>query len=163
MKIFLSKPNTLCSAQQKVDKFLMELLFKRGFEPLTLKHHDDPLVSPVEKIGWLMRSCQGAIVMGFSQVRISEGTFGHNTFAESRLQDVVFASPWNQVESGMALMLNLPLLLICEEEVYGGVFDPDSSNTTIHRINLETAKYEMVLRELLDQWCSLVAKRRKAA
>jgi hypothetical protein len=158
LRVFLSKPSTLDKVQQDFDSFLTGSLGNRGFEPLTLQQHADPNVSPVEEIGRLMRSCRGAIIMGFSQVRIQEGVFGAGTAAETKLHNVSLATPWNQIESGMALMLELPLLLLCQKTVSGGVFDFDSSDPLVHRVDLEVEAPDLgAFLDSFEDWCQVVS------
>lgn len=105
-----------------------------------------------------MRSCRGAIVLGFSQVRIQQGVFGEGTSAEIKLHNVSLPTPWNQIESWMAFIRDLPLLLLCEKAVSGGVFETASSDHFIHRVDLEVEALEVgTFLDSFEDWCQVIS------
>ena len=59
-----------------------------------------------------MSFASGCVVIGFEQITIETG--------KSRMgivEDEIIASPWNQVEMGMAAMHHIPTLLICNSRL----------------------------------------------
>jgi hypothetical protein len=54
----------------------------------------------------------------------------------------------------MAYMHNLPILIICEEDIVGGIFDPDLTEFTIHQIRSTSKNWwesEKFIRHL-NEW-----------
>ncbi len=89
----------------------------------------------------IMVGCQGAIVLGLRQSRVVEGVEKEQTAQESPMENIFLPTPWNQIEAGMAFMLDLPTLLIREDGVQGGVFDLGSTDRFVHKINLPTGEW----------------------
>jgi hypothetical protein len=68
-----------------------------------------------------------------------------------------FPTSWVQIEAGMASMIDLPLLLIPDDNVTRGVFDPLLSEHGIHRMAMPPEQTSPAWRN----W--LVAVRERAA
>ncbi len=133
-RIFLSRPTTLSVAQERFCTALGRLFVAYRLDPHTVGTQDFTHRSPLGKVLEVMNTCDGACILGMVQARASEAVIKPSTPAERSLTDVVFASPWNQLEAGMALIRGLPLFIICEAGVSGGVFDDGVADAYIHRL-----------------------------
>jgi hypothetical protein len=65
------------------------------------------------------------LILGFRQVRIDRGELRPGT-PEARQLEGWIATPWNQVEGGLAIMAGLPVLVAPEDGVVEGIFDGDA-------------------------------------
>jgi len=89
--------------------------------------------APLLAVRQLMNSCDGAIILGFTKLQIKQ--------IKQHDSEIQLPTPWNNLEAGIAFALNLPLLIICEEGISGGIFDIGASDQFIHRFTFpNTAK-----------------------
>ena len=87
------------------------------------------------------------------QVRINKGVEKEGTVKERKISNKVLPTPWNHIESGMALMAGLPTLIICENGIDGGIFDNGVSDNFIHRIELEVEWFKSTqFIKVFDNW-----------
>lgn len=75
-------------------------------------------------------------MLGLRQTLIKDGLHKAHTADEVSLADCYLPTPWNQIEAGMAFMSKLPLLILKERGVRGGVFDAGSTDRFIHQADL---------------------------
>jgi hypothetical protein len=54
----------------------------------------------------------GMIVFGFKQTLINDGVYRPETDDTTKWEKIWLPSPWNEIEVGMASMMNIPVLLI---------------------------------------------------
>jgi len=133
-RVFVSRPTALTSGQERFWQSLDRTFAANRLEPHTVGTQDFTSRSPLGKILEVMNSCDGACILGFVQARSPQAVIKPGTNAERTATDVVFASPWNQLEAGMALIRSLPLFIICETGVTGGIFDDGVADAYIHRL-----------------------------
>jgi hypothetical protein len=88
-----------------------------------------------------MSACQGAVILGLKQIRISDGIAKQGTSKRHRLSNVYLPTPWNHIEAGMAFMIGLPILIIHEDRVEGGVFDVGSTDRFVHQVNISNLSW----------------------
>lgn len=134
--IFVSKPNSLSEAQTEFCARFFQLLSDRGFTPRTLGQTDFPNESPLNAVRTVLNECSGAIVLGLRQTFVEVGLHKAHTRHESPLRGCYFPTSWNQIEGGMAFTLGLPLLILKEEGVAGGIFEVGSTDRFIHQADL---------------------------
>lgn len=79
-----------------------------------------------------MESCEGAIILELEQLHVVDGRDKTGADSEEHVEDLNLPTPWNHIEAGMAFMLDLPMLIVKEEGVEGGVFDVGNSDRFIH-------------------------------
>lgn len=84
-----------------------------------------------------MNDCAGAIILGFKQIVVQKCMEKQGTDRQNNdRKDFFLPTPWNQIEAGIAFVLNLPLLIIHEKGVEGGIFDAGVTDKFIHQIDL---------------------------
>lgn len=133
--IFVSKPNGLNETQEQFWKRLESELQKRGLKIRSIGYSDYSFKTPLQKVREVMRECDGTIILGLRQKHIKKG----NKRDGSPISDLHLPTPWNNLEAGMAYMLNLPMLVIAESGVTKeGIFDAKSSDRYIMESELGT-------------------------
>lgn len=133
-RVFLSRPTALTASQQGFCDSLDRTFKAHGLESHTVGAQDFTSRSPLGKVLEVMNSCDGACILGLVQMKAASVVLKPGTKQRRTLTDVVFTSPWNQLEAGMALIRGLPLFVICEAKVSGGIFDDGVADAYIHRL-----------------------------
>jgi len=59
---------------------------------------------------------------------------------------------WNNLEAGIAFALKLPMLIICENGIGGGVFDRGVTDLYIHHDNLPTENIKGSATKLITKY-----------
>jgi hypothetical protein len=137
LNIFVSKPNALSIPQRKFYKGLEEVVRVRGLEISSLGSKQYSNGAPLIGVCELMNDCAGAIILGFKQIVVQKCIEKEGTDRQNNDRKGFFLpTPWNQIESGIAFVLNLPLLIINEKGVEGGIFDAGVTDKFIHQIDL---------------------------
>jgi hypothetical protein len=104
-------------------------LASRGLELRTLSRDDyarDPWALLRNRLG----AVQGAVVFGFRQIDVLQGVVRSGT-DEQRQAPEALASPWTQIEAGIAIAAGLPVLALAQRGISEGVFDPTTWGTWV--------------------------------
>lgn len=137
--VFLSRPTAVTSRQATFCEALEARLREHGLEPNTVGVNQFGNEAPLLIVRKLMEKCAGAVVLGLSQFSVTGGMKKPGTPDERRVRRVQLATPWNQLEAGIAYGLGLPLLIIREEGVEAeGIFDPQVGDRFVHQTDLTT-------------------------
>jgi hypothetical protein len=123
----------LSASQERFCGALHDTFKEHGLESHTVGRQDFTNRSPLVKVLEVMNSCDGACILGLVQVTAKEVVVKPGTKARHTLPNAVFPTPWNQLEAGMALIRGLPLFVICEADISGGIFD-GVADAFIHRL-----------------------------
>jgi hypothetical protein len=118
------------------------ILEQRGLAPRTLGETDYSNSAPILAVREVMEQCSGAIILGFAQLTVSSGRLKPGTTAEQDAAGSTWATAWNQIEAAMAYALGLPVLVIREQAVAGGVFDFGSIDRFVHQADLTPAWFD---------------------
>lgn len=152
----------LARRQAQFTDAVMKTFESKGLTPHTVGAQDFTSRSPLRKVLDVLRQCDGACILGLVQVQARNATVKPGTKAETIVSTLVFPSPWNQLEAGMALVRDLPLLVICQEGVNGGIFDDGVGDVYVHRLRgglsqrwLSSAEFQ----QSLDEWIGLMTRR----
>lgn len=100
-----------------------------------------PNVSLMKAVEQLMRQCSGTVIIGISQAVIQKGISKPGTSNEKLIKNTLLPTPWNHIEASMAYILNLPLLVIRDQGIEGGVFDVGTTRNFIHILQLDTQEW----------------------
>ncbi len=133
-RVFVSRPTALSASQERFSVALDRTFRENGLESHTVGTQDFTNRSPLAKVLEVMNSCDGACVLGLVQAKAASVVVKPGTKDRRTVTDAVFATPWNQLEAGMALIRGLPLFVICEARVSGGIFDDGVADAYIHRL-----------------------------
>lgn len=97
-----------------------------------------PNRAPIHAVQDRLETCDGAIILGLEQLHVIKGGDKPGSAEERTVEDLHLPTPWNHIEAGIAIMLELPMLIIKEEGVDGGVFDVGNSDRYVHQATMTT-------------------------
>lgn len=149
--VFVSCPTVLNEEQNKKNEMINELLLQYGLERRALGRSDYPLENPLKEVYALARHCAGGIILGFEQIYLEKGTKRRATNEEQDISARSMPTEWNNLEAGILYSLGLPLLIIKEESISGGIFDEGSSSYYVHRFDSDVN-----LHQVFTKWASKV-------
>jgi uncharacterized protein YjbI with pentapeptide repeats len=147
-RIFLSRPGWSDEINAKQIAAVCSRLEREGFEPVMLARSDYPVAGALAEAKRLIAGCAGAVILGFRDIRVATGAWRPGTPEETELKEKSFATMWSQVEAGMAVMAGLPVLVIGDDDVDGGVFDAATSEHGLVRIRMDMTSPH------LSDWCA---------
>lgn len=88
-----------------------------------------------------MRSCDGAVILGYPQIQVVEGTIKGQPVET----EIVLGTEWNHLEAGLAYAEGLPLLVVHHLTVTRGIFDRGVLNAFLHSVDLTKPSWSMNL------------------
>jgi hypothetical protein len=151
-RVFLCEPSGLSSGQSAVSDRWHERLSELGFDIDQLRlgaYEDDPWPGLLRRIG----AADGVLVLGFRQLIVHSGTWREGAEEEAGIR-ASWTSPWLQVEAGIALAADVPVLVAPEPGVSEGVFEPGTWSGTLHGTSAE-----MPDPDVLAAWARMVSAR----
>src|SRR5947209_3996878 len=92
--IFISKPNSLTTAQREFVQALSTILSERGLKPRTLGETDFPNETPLGAVRTLLLECEGCIVLGFIQMLVANGISKPGTPDEKAISNLKLPTTW---------------------------------------------------------------------
>lgn len=162
IRVFISKPGFLDYQQQQHVSSLQSRLEAEGMIPQTLERTDYPQFGAIGEVQRLMSDCAGAVIFGFKQLEVRDGLWRASTPEEKYVKDQYLSTPWNQIEAGMAAMLVLPIFVVCQREVDGGIFDMASDEHQLYRVFIDEDWNATAYLNSLADWCSDVRERSRS-
>ena len=138
INIFLSRPNSLSCEQEKTIDEIEKLLISRGMAMRTIGTTDFPNVAPMLAVEQVMNECAGIIVLGFPQIHVLTGTLKKDTKQQMNIKNKKIPTTWNHIETTIAFLLKIPMLIIRDENLDGGVFDVGTTGHFIHTLDLNS-------------------------
>ena len=160
--VFVSCATDLNPAQEESRKIVLYLLGEAGFEARTLGKSDYPYHLPLMEVCNICEQCVGGVILGFEQFRSNSGISKPGSVSEARVKaHTSFPTPWNQLEAGILLARQLPLLIFHEPQVTGGIFDPGVIDVFTHP--MPTSAMDERAREIFRKWRAEVQAKYKAA
>lgn len=138
--VFASVPSKLNARQTASRLYVYGRLLNAGLEPRTVGGSDFAMLNPLHEVRTLARHCAGGIILGYRQIeaqiavtsRWGKDEVGELTLEERRIEPYVAPTPWNQLETGILFGLGLPLFVLKEDGIDGGIFDAGSSDVLVH-------------------------------
>ena len=144
--VFLSRPTALSKRQRSTFCSWSLALEQRGLELRALSRNEyvpDPWASLRERLG----AVEGVVIFGFRQLEAVTRAFCSDTF-DQREPPTALASTWTQIEAGLAISADLPVLALAERGVSDGVFDPATWGTQVIGHELSEVPAQRALDEL---------------
>jgi hypothetical protein len=120
--VFLSRPSALSAHRRAVFESWCAALADRGLELRTLAR-EEYTPDPWAPLQARIRAAQAVVAFGFRHVEVTRGVRAPAT-AEATAAPAALASPWVQIEAGLALAAGRRVLALAEPGVTDGVFDP---------------------------------------
>ena len=134
--VFISRPTALNKVQINLCNNLETALRIRGLKLRSLGTTDYSNKAPLLSVHQLLNTCEGVIILGLKQIFVKDCIEKDGTAKKKEGRQFFLPTSWNHLEGGIAFGLNLPLLILCEEGVEGGIFDQGVSDKFIHHIKL---------------------------
>lgn len=135
--VFASTPSKLDAKQHASRRYIYRELTKVGLHPRTVGGSDKGVYNPLHEVRTLARHCAGGIILGYEQIT-AEQVFKRVRNKSGRVSSqialndpYVAPTPWNQLETGLLFGLGLPLLVLKQEGITGGIFDEGASDVLI--------------------------------
>jgi hypothetical protein len=135
--VFASVPSKLDKNQNASREYIYKELRKIGLSPRTVGGSDKGVYNPLHEVRTLARHCAGGIILGYEQIsakRVFQKTRGpEGTGVTDVLMKEFYSAPtpWNQLETGILFGLGLPLLILKQQGIKGGIFDEGASDVLI--------------------------------
>ena len=150
ISVFVSCPTILNEDQEKYNQMIDSLLDEFELERRALGRSDYALETPLKEIRNLASHCAGGIILGFEQAYIEKGIKKRGTKDEKELKGSI-PTEWNNLEAGILYAMDLPLLIIKEKEISGGIFDYGSSEYFIHSFDSDVE-----IKQVFKRWVEKV-------
>jgi hypothetical protein len=134
--VFASVPSKLDVLQRASKRYIYSRLEACQLDPLTLGPLDRGRLKPLHEVRNLARRCSGGIILGYSQItaEFAKGYImgtspeGAAIVLEQTITGYQAPTPWNQLETGILFGLGLPLLVLKQGKISGGIFDEGASD-----------------------------------
>lgn len=133
-RAFVSRPGALTREQELTCREWLDAIRALGIEPVGLTRAEyDP--TPWRQLSEAIRSADGALVFGFRQLEVVDGRWREGT-PEASASERWWATPWNSLEAGLAIMAGRPLLVAADDGVGEGIFSPDVWGSGVYGLSL---------------------------
>lgn len=123
-RVFLCEPSGLSDTQRCISDQWHERLFELGFDIDRLRS-DEYESNPWHRLMRRINQADGVLVLGLGQLSVSAGIWRRGSEFERDLAGT-WTSPWLQLEAGIALGAQLPVLVAPESGISEGVFAADT-------------------------------------
>ena len=150
MDVFVSRPTWISPEfEEGLNIFLMTLK-NIGLTARTLGASDYPSKAPLDEVIEIMDECQGAIVLGYPQITISEGIIKNDSID----LELILPTEWNHIEAALAYSKGLPIMILHHKGVSRGVFDRGVMNAFIHEIDFSASTWSLdsAFNSALKKW-----------
>lgn len=142
-KVFVSMPTKLTPPQKRFVEAFDSRLRAEGLLPMTVGVNKFGNAAPLATALELMERCHGIVVLGLSQTHVWVGRSKPGTQASRSMANVRLATPWNQLEAGMGVAMQLPLFIVRSAEVKPeGILDPQVGDRFVHVVNLSSTSID---------------------
>jgi len=139
VNIFVSRPTWVSSEFEEGLSTFMVQLGNLGLVPRTLGVTDYPSKAPLDEVIAILKSCQGAVVLGYPQLEVQSGILKGKNLTEP----LSLATEWNHLEAALAYSMEIPLLIIHHETIGRGIFDRGVLNAFLHEVDLTSPTWSM--------------------
>src|SRR5215831_8357203 len=154
-KVFISRPGTLSVLQQELVREVAWILDKENIDATTVERGEYPNVGAISEIRRVLMGCSGALIIGFRQLEVTKGMWRSGTEEAKSIEDVALPTTWNLVEAGMAAMAGLPMLMLVERGVIGGLFELGGVGHSVAMLDLSKPDHDEIRRSI-EMWAHSV-------
>lgn len=156
--IFFSIPGAMTISEDLLVNEYHDILKNKGFRVEKYKRDQYPQFGQLGKVRHKIRECSGMIAFGFKQLGIEKAIFRPNTIDEEVWEDRWLSTPWNELEVGMGLMHDIPILLVQDDNLNFGVFDKKLSECFVASISTSSDIQSIDHNPEFKQWLSMIKK-----
>ena len=151
--VFFSMPGTLTASDEALILFYQKVLEDKGIDVKCYKRDHYPKDSQLTKVKQTIGLSDAMIAFGLKQIEIKSGRL--NPAKKDYQEDLWLPTPWNEIEVGMGVMANLPILLVRDDKVEIGVFDKVISEYKIKSLSSATPLADIENNEEFVKWLDL--------
>lgn len=151
--VFFSMPGTLTASEEALILFYQKVLEDKGIDVKCYKRDHYPKDSQLTKVKQTIGRSDAMIAFGLKQIEIKSGRL--NPARKDYQEDLWLPTPWNEIEVGMGVMANLPILLVRDDKVEIGVFDKVISEYKIKSLSSATPLADIENNEEFVKWLDL--------
>lgn len=151
--VFFSMPGTLTASEEALTLYFKEILKKKGMEAIYYKRDHYPKDSQLTKVKESIMQSDAMIAFGLKQIEMKSGRL--NPQKDEIEKEVWLPTPWNEIEVGMGVMANLPILLVRDDKIEIGVFDKVISEYKIKSLSTATPLENIETNDEFNQWLDL--------
>ena len=156
IRVFVSRPSTLNSTQLGLWRLVESSLSEAGVDVITVRRTNYPSAGVLGEVRRVMADCDGIVVLGFRQLEVSSGRWRVGTPEERTAEGDSWATPWNQIEAGIATGLGIPTIMVREPGVAGGVFDLIADAVTLV-VDLDSVIAGDAATGVMRQWVTTIS------
>jgi Pentapeptide repeats (9 copies) len=150
-KVFISSPSSLNFEQRGLYDFIFKKLTEDGFEIIRIAPNNYSTFGQISEVKKQITNCSAVVCFGFNNFLVNEGLSKANTDQKENIKNQWLTTPWIQIEVGMAVMLNIPILLI-KDEVQDGIFDPKISENSFYVLDKSKIQEEETFKNVYNEW-----------
>lgn len=136
VNVFVSCPTWVSKEFEKGRDNFLSFLETFGFSPKTIGSNVYPIECPLDAVIETMKDCQGAIILGYPQIKVDKGYL-----KDKSINSLLLPTEWNHIEASLAYSIGLPLLIIHHKGVERGIFEPGVTSKFIYKIDLMEADW----------------------
>ena len=151
--VFFSMPGTLTASEEALTLYFKEILKKKEMEVIYYKRDHYPKDSQLTKVKESIMHSDAMIAFGLKQIEIKSGRL--NPKKDEIEKEVWLPTPWNEIEVGMGVMANLPILLVRDDKIEIGVFDKVISEYKIKSLSTATPLENIETNDEFNKWLDL--------
>ena len=136
--IFVSRPTVIDKQYEKSYAAFEKFLTSKKINIRRLGGNDYSLKAPLKAVMNLMTQCKGAIVLGYPYHEVTYFLKKGRTTINKH--SFLLPTPWNQIEGTLAYKQNIPVLVIAQNGVEGGLFDYGVTGEFVYKTDLSSNK-----------------------
>ena len=155
-KVFFSMPGSLSKSDEYLTLHFKELMDKLGYKPVYYTRDHYPKSSQLSRIRREIDNSVGVIAFGLKQIQIDKGVARPELPMETNLSGHWLPTPWNDIEVGMAVMKELPVLLVKDDDIDIGVFDKMISEYKVRSISSSVDIKQIINDESFKKWLKML-------
>lgn len=121
--VFFSMPGSMSKSGEYITLRYKELIERMGYNSIYYIKSLHPEKGQISEIRNDINQSVGVIVFGLKQIEITSGKLRPESKNEEDISNLFLPTPWNDLEVGMAMMKDLPILLVKDDGINMGVFD----------------------------------------
>jgi hypothetical protein len=140
--VFISSPSVLNEQQSTFRKMLKIILKNKKLIVRDLTPEEYPNERPIVRVKKTIQVCNGVIILGMQQMIVKDCIVKKGTLNENRRHDILLPTPWNHIEAAISITMGLPILIISERGIEGGVFDPEITEEIVHQVELNIDSFD---------------------
>lgn len=146
-------PGTLTASEEALIIFYQKILEEKKMEVKYYKRDHYPKDGQLTKVKQSISQSDAMIAFGLKQIEIKSGRL--NPDRKDYQKDLWLPTPWNEIEVGISVMANLPILLVRDDKVEIGVFDKVISEYKIKSLSSATPLVDIENNEEFVKWLDL--------